>query len=1117
VSEVRRDILLAIRSEFNQSGFDKANTALTNLEKRIDALRSKKIEFQFGGLSGAAGIEKRIEGIRNQLAKPVGGSFKDLSRDTDRAGSDLLTLAGRAATTAAAFGAVSLARRGIGAAASEFADFERGEIALQRVGRGFGSTAGEISRGAGEVAEGLLRMRVEFGVSGDEAAKAAVIFARLGLSQTETLQATRTALLASNVAGISASEAARDLASAMAQFQLSARDLPDLLNKLNTLENSTRVRTQDLLQAIGRAGSVFRDAGGSVEQFGATVAVVAQATGRSGAEIGNALRTISTRVATGDVQSGLLENFNIAARDVSGNLKPINELLGEMVVKMGDLSQAERAELTTLVAGNFQRNRLTAVLDNYFLAQAQVLRQLRESNSAEAENALVVQTLASKNEQLLAALERLSVSIGRGAGPAVKALVDGLRTLVDGLAAFGPVAAVVVGALTAYAVAVLLAATRSSIFTASLISLSGGIQSVNLGLLALLGRIGLVTPGMAAATAATAGATGGFAALGASIKAAIISAAPLAALVAPIAAVAAAVAAIRKATGAGVQIDPLNPDSKEGRELKKTDDQTTVVENRKKFIDATKTAGATAAAVLEQTEAKIRNGIALTNAEINRRQQAMEFLKLAAEGQADLQAKIASGTFTAADASDLVRRRTDESVAAQKAIIASIDAQIAKRRELQKTIQDEFNAQVKADKSGAFGRPFLGPKGFFQSGDDFDQQNVSKRKQLAKEIEELELRKRELQAQSVVQVAEDDGENFELAARRIKTLRTAVDEPFELRLSITSDGLTKTNLELARARETLTRINEDVVLQGQPSALRSIREELKEDIRALENKQRVAVKLKAIEEEDRKFETGRRVQERLTKFRVAIDNGPDASRGVREARAQIENEQQILNRLRAERERLQNSPDERSQIEAIRLDKPIVDGEKRLEESKLKLLDRQLDTLERISREKQKQLESTRKELAGLSDEELLKTRILASRVKNGQQKPISETEFLNLDKGTRELFSRFDGLFPGAQLTPDLRLGFPDSAFLKHERPFDSFRGAPRGFDEPPEAARSIAQPPAGALNIAVKLDGVEVPLDRITSAMSVLVTQEMQKYVNNSVQKVERTIKSNAPVRSR
>jgi len=339
--------------------------------------------------------------------------------------------------------------RGLQSMLKTFTEVEAETFHLMRVGRGFGESQEEIAKGAVWLRDELMRLKVELGSVGTQAFEAAITFARLGMTEREVAEATRVALLAQNIAEMGAADAAKYLAAAMTQFKLSVADLPRVLDEANALSNKYRVTTQDLFESVAVAGAIYRDAGGSLEQLMATTAAVAQATGKTGKEIGNAFKTIASRIHSASHATTVFRITGVRLRELDGSLKPINQALGEVIASFGKLTDAQKADVSQALAGIRQRNVLTVALDTYYQAQMAILRQYEDVNSAERENELSMETLKKQTDQMTASFEQLGTA-GFGAiqGP-LKNLVDAIASTVTGMNESGISAVVFAAALTA--------------------------------------------------------------------------------------------------------------------------------------------------------------------------------------------------------------------------------------------------------------------------------------------------------------------------------------------------------------------------------------------------------------------------------------------------------------------------------------------------------------------------------------------------------------------------------------------------------------------------------------------------------------------------------------------
>lgn len=1105
----------------------------------------------------------------NTHTKQLTASTNEFNRIMSKSGDTLQNAAGKVLLWTVATGAVFGTMRAIQGSIRTFSEIEAGTIALARVGRGFTNAVLGTAEAERDIAEGaraasaeILRLKVAFGSSGTSAQEAAVTFARLGLNQQQVVEATRTSLLAANVAGIDAGQAAKFLAAAMQQFQLSAADLPDVLNKLNTLENTTRIRTEDLLQSISRAGAVIREAGGDLEFLAAVTAAVGQATGRSGAEIGNALKTIASRLGDAGIQAKVFAATGVAIRDVEGNLKPINDVLGELVLRFQNLSDAERAQVTTTIAGIRQRNLLQAALDNYFTTQAQVIRQLQSAGSAEAENEQILGTLESRIQRLIAAFERLASVLGESiAGDTLKGLVDVLRLSVNGLASMGAAGLVVVGMLTAYAAAVVFSAISNEGFSKSLVALGKGFEIVNKFLktsislhLTQAGAAQAAAAGTNVFTVSMGGLAAGIRTATAALAAFLVTAAPLLVFAAAIAGIALLLDKLRSRP-----INPLEEGSDSNQALKRTSEAIKQENNRTRAFEKSADLARKAGAVIEDAERKRAAGIQLTGRELSQVEQANRALLEVVALEADERERAARAALTSADATRIAERSSLRAKSNVEAERKAIKDAIAERESQERALLLQLSRQEKAGRS--VGGSLFAPKDSIFEG--IDTAIDKTRKSLAalrQEKEELAGKLGEFEAGELEKAL---GDPLKAAAERIAEIKEAVSGRFFLSIGIETDPITKAVIELEQLVEQRERIAKDPHIKADPEArakelsdlqrrgtelAREI--ELRQKLAEAEERIGIAKRAGSVERDllvagaaerarpedqpiaraDAEIEAAKRNLDRLTAInadfrtlqeareaiatassrrviaeyeaeglrikqaleeqkrvsdrqldiarsvaRFGVTAGEEATRPIREAKALIEVErrafEQLTERLVQLRLKAQDSGLTRQERSEQRdLATRAEEAANRIEEAKLSAFKAQLDVIKKITEERVRQAEQTRKELGQLSDLDLARTRILAGQVKRGEVKQLTQEQFLSLDQETRQILTKFQDLFPGTSVLPDnLDLGLGEEAFSKRlkDLPLSHEQAVMEALKELPEIHRE-------AVLEALKVEGV-------------------------------------------
>ena len=310
---------------------------------------------------------------------------------------------------------------------------------LTDINRVFGLTTAQLQKFSGDLFDVSKATASSFG----DASKAALEFSRQGLKAVDTLERTKDALSLARIAGISTADAVDTLTSTVNGFAKTGITTSQVLNKLVAVEQEYAVGAGDLAQALSRTGQAAQEAGVDIDQLNALVTAAQQNTARGGAVIGNALKTIFTRLQRSDTLDQL-EMFNVAVRDVQGNILPAVTILKNFASVYRTLGDAQRAQLSEQVAGVNQINILKAVVNDLNNSQSTYEGALKKgasaTNEATAAAAQLNQTLSALLSQTGTAAEQLAFNIGKvtfeplakNATQTVKSIVEGINELLQG-------------------------------------------------------------------------------------------------------------------------------------------------------------------------------------------------------------------------------------------------------------------------------------------------------------------------------------------------------------------------------------------------------------------------------------------------------------------------------------------------------------------------------------------------------------------------------------------------------------------------------------------------------------------------------------------------------------
>ena len=251
----------------------------------------------------------------------------------------------------------------------------------------------------GEIANKLYDIAERLGQSFDNVQEIAQNFAKAGLSWQETLEATEAAVLALNVAELTATESSEGLIAVMQQFNYEASELTYVIDVLNKAADKSAVDTPALLVALQKTGSYAAAANLSLEQTVGLISALSEATAASGQNIGNALKSLfsyTTRDSSLDTFASLSDDMNKVVEQYRLGAKSILDVWEQLSIEMQslDAQQAdalsqwtESSGLDAELEGELSEiyDSLTGVYDsagvyrkNYFIALMNNFEEVKE-------------------------------------------------------------------------------------------------------------------------------------------------------------------------------------------------------------------------------------------------------------------------------------------------------------------------------------------------------------------------------------------------------------------------------------------------------------------------------------------------------------------------------------------------------------------------------------------------------------------------------------------------------------------------------------------------------------------------------------------------------------------
>lgn len=242
-------------------------------------------------------------------------------------------------------------------------------------------------------------------------------------------------MVLATLSGIDQSVAMDTLVGALRQTGMELTDGRELLDRWVAVSRESNVSLNTLAQTYAIVGATAKGLGLTFEELNALTATLAEATGLSATETGNAIRGIVAGFQSTQAEK-VLDRFGIETRKATGELRNFWDLLNEVafLLESGAISPAELTEIANAIGGGYRRGaQVQTILEG--MARAQQLVGMQMNASGEAADALDTKmaTLQSAITRLGNAFTNLAQSLGDEGGflSVAKGIVEILTFFVD--------------------------------------------------------------------------------------------------------------------------------------------------------------------------------------------------------------------------------------------------------------------------------------------------------------------------------------------------------------------------------------------------------------------------------------------------------------------------------------------------------------------------------------------------------------------------------------------------------------------------------------------------------------------------------------------------------------
>lgn len=250
---------------------------------------------------------------------------------------------------------------------------------------------------------------------------AVTIYANANESITGILNKAQPTVLLAAASGMNASNAADSIQGIMNQFDMAeseAMHVADSIEKLSSeiaLDFSKGIGT--ISDAVSVGGSVMNEAGLSFEKYGAIVSATAEQTRISGSTLGNAFKTIASRITrskTGEATEADMANaekaFNsvgVSIRGADGDFQDLSITLDNLNKVWGSLNKSQKSYVAEQAAGVRNKNVFLAMMDTYDRSLELEEKAMNSSGTAMEINEKRIDSIDGKMQKLSATMSKV--------------------------------------------------------------------------------------------------------------------------------------------------------------------------------------------------------------------------------------------------------------------------------------------------------------------------------------------------------------------------------------------------------------------------------------------------------------------------------------------------------------------------------------------------------------------------------------------------------------------------------------------------------------------------------------------------------------------------------------
>lgn len=420
------------------------------LEKfpKVEKKLSSQVTALRDGLA-APNASRNVKELSQQMAE-LRARAKSMGLETENLIDKFENLFGQHLSTMITMAALHKMQEALGVIYQNVVDIDTAVTELRKVSEYAGKSLEEYMGRASEQAQKL-------GVSISDYVNSTADWKRLGYSDEDAENMATYSTLLKNVGdGIDdVNTSSSYLISTMQGFGLLADQAEDVVNKIDAVANTQPVTAKDLGEILTRSSAAMSAANNTLEE---TIALgtAANAVIQDADTVGTTLKSLSMylRAAKSDAENAGIEVDGMAnsvselrseLKSLTGvdimldskNFKSTYQIMKELSQVWSGLSDVTQANVTEMIGGKRNANAVSAILNNFDVAESSMESAANSANVAWAENEKYLDSIQGRLAQLDASFQALSTDVlDSGLVKTVVSLATGLTKAADAMIKF---------------------------------------------------------------------------------------------------------------------------------------------------------------------------------------------------------------------------------------------------------------------------------------------------------------------------------------------------------------------------------------------------------------------------------------------------------------------------------------------------------------------------------------------------------------------------------------------------------------------------------------------------------------------------------------------------------